>query len=71
MNDRILLIAVIFLGIGFLGSIGAIAALAATGNATPDILQNTATGTLTGLIGLLVPTKANPMNVYNGEHRAE
>lgn len=34
-----------------------IIALAFTGHPIPDVLQNVAVGSLTGLVGLLVPTR--------------
>lgn len=40
-----------------------IVALALTDNAIPDVLQNVAVGALTGLVGLLVPTRARGTDI--------
>lgn len=39
-------------------AISGIIGLAALDQAVPDVLQNVAVGALTGLVGLLVPTRA-------------
>ena len=43
-------------GVLILATLG-ITFLAATAHSIPDVLQNLAVGSLTGLVGLLVPTK--------------
>lgn len=50
---------IVILGAVLLASVGGIIALSATNHATPDVLQNIAVGSLTGLVGVLVPTRTN------------
>jgi hypothetical protein len=57
MNVSILKMVVVIVGILGLFSVGGIIALAATGQSVPDVLQNIAVGGLTGLLGLLAPSK--------------
>ena len=45
----------VFVGTALLVAVGLIGYLAAHGNAIPDVLQNIAVGSLTGLVGLLSP----------------
>ncbi len=44
-----------FVGAALLISLGIIGFLAATSHPIPDVLQNIAVGSLTGLVGLLAP----------------
>lgn len=46
---------ILFVGLTLLGSLAGIVVLAAMENPIPDVLQNVAVGSLTGLVGLLVP----------------
>jgi hypothetical protein len=48
---------ILFVGLCLLGSLAGIICLAATGHPIPDVLQNVAVGSLTGLVGLLVPSR--------------
>lgn len=58
MSPKTLLLAVLVIGAALLTCIAGIVALAATGHPVPDVLQNIAVGSLTGLVGLLVPSQA-------------
>jgi hypothetical protein len=55
-------VVVYVVGAALLLSIVGIVVLAVTANPVPDVLQNVAVGSLTGLVGLLVPASS-------GEHR--
>lgn len=57
MNARVLVIAVLVLGATLLGCVAGIVALALNSVPVPDVLQNIAVGSMTGLVGLLVQTK--------------
>ena len=58
MNTTPLRLVIAFVGLTLLGSLAGIVFLAADGSRPiPDVLQNVAVGSLTGLVGLLVPTK--------------
>lgn len=57
MSPKTLLLAVLVIGAALLACIAGIVALAATGHPVPDVLQNIAVGSLTGLVGLLVPSQ--------------
>ncbi len=50
---------VVAVALALLVSIAGIIALAATGHPIPDVLQNVAVGSLTGLVGLLVTPPAS------------
>jgi hypothetical protein len=50
---------IVILGAVLLTSVAGIIALSATNHPTPDVLQNIAVGSLTGLVGVLVPTRTN------------
>lgn len=54
MNTRLVVLVV---GAALLCSVIGIVVLAVTSHTTPDVLQNIAVGSLTGLVGLLVPAK--------------
>lgn len=56
LNERAFGIVIVFLGVALLSCVGGIIFLTGTGNTVPDILENTTTGIVTGLIGLLVRT---------------
>ena len=58
MNARTVLLAVGLVGVALLLSVGGIIALAVTGNPVPDVLQNVAVGSITGLLGLLATPTA-------------
>lgn len=50
--------------IGFIGTVLLVCVvgiiyLAATGHPVPDVLQNVTIGALTGLVGVLVPSRSN------------
>lgn len=47
------------IGACLLACIGGIILLASRGQAVPDVLQNVAVGSLTGLVGVLVPTRTS------------
>lgn len=51
---------VLILGLVLLGAVLGIIYLAATGHPIPDVLQNIAVGSLTGLVGVLVQPRATP-----------
>lgn len=48
---------VYFVGLTLLASLAGIVLLATQGQPIPDVLQNIAVGSLTGLVGLLVPAR--------------
>lgn len=48
----------ILVGLALLLSTGGVIALAFQGIPIPDVLQNIAVGSLTGLVGLLAPTRS-------------
>ena len=48
---------VYFVGFTLLASLVGIVVLATQGQPIPDVLQNIAVGSLTGLVGLLVPAR--------------
>lgn len=60
MNPKTLLIAVLLIGVLALLAVVGIIGLALTDHAIPDVLQNIAVGSLTGLVGLLVPSRSEP-----------
>lgn len=47
-----------FIGLVLLMAVALIGILAVRGQPAPDVLQNIAVGSLTGLVGLLVPTRS-------------
>lgn len=47
-----------FVGVTLLASLAGIIILASQNHGIPDVLQNVAVGSLTGLVGLLVPSRA-------------
>lgn len=51
---------VALIGAVLLLSVVGIIVLATRGNPIPDVLQNVAVGSLTGLVGLLVPARSGP-----------
>lgn len=51
---------VCILGLVLVLCVAAIGLLALQGLPAPDVLQNIAVGSLTGLVGLLVPTRGQP-----------
>lgn len=53
MNPRTILVAVMLVGATLLLSVVGIIALALTAHPVPDVLQNVAVGSMTGLLGLL------------------
>lgn len=57
MNNPPLRLVVAILGVVLVVSVAGVIGLAVTGIAVPDVLQNIAVGTLTGLVGLLVQTR--------------
>lgn len=57
MDVRLVLAVVAVVGLSLLGSVVGIVVLALNGQPVPDVLQNIAVGSLTGLVGLLVQTK--------------
>lgn len=57
MNAKVLLVSVLVLGATLLGCVAWIGVLALNGVPVPDVLQNIAVGSMTGLVGLLVQTK--------------
>lgn len=57
MTPRIFLIAVLALALTLLASVVAITVLALNEISPPDVLQNIAVGSLTGLVGLLVQSR--------------
>jgi hypothetical protein len=48
---------ILFVGLTLLGSLAGIIVLASQQHPIPDVLQNVAVGSLTGLVGLLVPSR--------------
>lgn len=60
LNERAFGLVVVFLGVTLLVCVFGIVFLVSTGNTTPDILQNIASGVVAGLIGLLVKTPNQP-----------
>lgn len=50
---------IVILGAVLLASVVGIIGLSYAGQSTPDVLQNIAVGSLTGLVGVLVPTRTN------------
>lgn len=60
MDVRLVLAVVGVVGLALVGSVVGIIVLALYGSAIPDVLQNVAVGSLTGLVGLLVQTKSRP-----------
>lgn len=61
MNINLQLV-VCIMGAALLASIGGIIALSINGNPIPDVLQNIAVGSLTGLGGILVPASIGGEN---------
>lgn len=59
MNTRLVIIGLVAV---LLLCVVAIAGLALQAKPIPDVLQNIAVGTLTGLVGLLVPTRSVPVD---------
>ena len=59
MNATPLRLVIAFVGVTLLGSLAGIDYLSAQGGTIPDVLQNVAVGSLTGLVGLLVPAKGD------------
>lgn len=57
MNPKTLLVAVLIIGALALVAVLGIIGLALTDHTVPDVLQNIAVGSLTGLVGLLVPSR--------------
>lgn len=53
---------VLLVGVVLLVSVLGIIVLAMQGKATPDVLQNVAVGSLTGLVGLLVKPPSSPQD---------
>lgn len=53
MNPRVVLIAVLVVGLALLLAVAGIIVLAVSEHPIPDVLQNIAVGSLTGLLGLL------------------
>lgn len=49
---------IVIVGLVLLVALSFIGLLALNGNPIPDVLQNVAVGSLTGLIGLLVPSRS-------------
>lgn len=48
-----------FIGAVLLACVVGIVVLSATDHTVPDVLQNVAIGALTGLVGVLVPSRTN------------
>lgn len=59
-DPRAFLAVVILLGLALLGCIAAVAVLAGTGAAVPDVLKEALVGALTGLAGLLTHPPTDP-----------
>lgn len=57
MTPRIFLIAVVAIALTLLAAVVSITVLALASTAIPDVLQNIAVGSLTGLVGLLVQSR--------------
>lgn len=56
-NPRLLFVAVVIVGVILALTLVFIGLLAMNGQPIPDVLQNIAVGSLTGLVGLLVQTR--------------
>lgn len=56
MNTTPIRLVIAFVGCTLLGSLAGIVLLALNSQPIPDVLQNVAVGSLTGLVGLLVQT---------------
>jgi hypothetical protein len=68
--DKMLAV-IVLLGCALLGSIAAITFLAAQSATVPDVLQNLAVGSLTGLAGVLARPTLEGVDTPRGEHVAE
>lgn len=59
MNTRIVTIALLGLVVVLFACVVIIGALAYADRTIPDVLQNIAVGSLTGLVGILVPARSS------------
>lgn len=59
MSATPLRMVIAFIGAVLIACVVGIVVLSATDHGVPDVLQNVAVGALTGLVGVLVPSRTN------------